>query len=898
MFNPNLLQLTKANSAPTAEIPSDETNLQQPITKADSDGQFVSSLKDILVAKSKARRRLSTMMGPELPSNQPAQTDGGVSYSKNYVVSPPPTDSSTGNVSSKKPLIIRVTNPFRIKWDLFVMLLAAWNVFITPYFIAFKPAFSERESSMIVNTIVDMFFILDIVLNFRTTFYTTSTGDEIFEPSLIAKNYMLGKLWLDLLSCFPDDLLSYAYKDSGGLDKRAVDTLALFRMLKLSRVSRLNRIINFLRTKSDVKMLLRIGQLIFFLLMYLHLLACAWWMIVSYDEKWIYVVKEGNIFDAGTGTQYWFAFYNSVFFLTGGDTYPQTTMQACFAGTLILSGSIVTAVMFGDVALLMSNLNMRQTKFQEMQNALNTAMKNLRLPEPLQEMISDYLIYTEASMASREEFETFRSLISPSLYKQVLQHLYDAVIKQNDVFGPHAYIADFILPKLKPMFCKPEETIISQGDDLDGKSMHFVARGDVEVYIRDELKRDKFVTILRPGAHFGEVSLLTKQARTATVIALNYCTLAILSGDDFNQLTRTYPQVVSIFRQGMYGYNDRRKRFLLRTLTKVPFFKGLQWRTEQELLYSMKHSTLESDEYLIRPGKTSECIYFLIEGELEVSVTINDRSLEARRNFEYSLDHDEKPRPKDNWNMRDISRGGAMKRSTEVFPVLGQMGVEGSLHITELDSDLQDKKLLGQHCVEFVLDTLSIGSSIGHFTMMSNEDYIIQAKALTRCVLMAIDKPTIYRLRMTHIDLHKKLSSVESWCKTNIPYVDDYVVSNDELREFQVELNRRQGINRLRGAVLRIIKENRDRRILKTPTLAVVMKGMNLQDNALGLRKARQEAPMIKNVLKMSFDPKNLLRLQNKKKESRVDNEISQLKETMNAQARMIEELQKLLKAK
>jgi len=545
------------------------------------------------------------------------------------------------------------------------------------------------------------------------------------------------------------------------------------------------------------------------------------------------------------------------------------------------------------VALLMSNMNIRHTKFQEMQNAINTAMKNLRLPDKLQETIADYLIHTEASMASREEFEVFQTLISPSLYKRVLLQLYDAVIKQNDVFGPHSQIAEFILPKLKPMFCKPEEKILSQGDDNDGKSMYFVARGDVEVYIKDELKREKFVAILRPGCHFGEVSLLTRQARTASVVALNYCTLAILSSEDFNQLTRTYPQCVTIFKSGMYAYNDRRKRFLLRTLRKVPYFKELQWKTEQELLYSMKQSYLDCNEYLIRPGSQSDCIYFLIDGDLEVSITINDLSLADRRDQEFSLDSENKPLHNEPWHLLNISKGGALKKLTEVFPIIGHMGVEGSLHLTELDSDVNNVKLLGKNCVEIVLDNLSIGSSVGHLTMMSNENYIIQAKALTRCTFMTLDKPTIYRLRMTHVDLHKKLSAIESWCKNYIPYVDDYIVSNDSQREMQIELNKRRELKKFRGSVLRIIKENRDRRILKTPTLSIMMKNLKLQENAFGLRKARSVAPLIKNVLKLTFDPKNIRQLKLKKEKNKVETELSQLKQIVNSQALLIQELMK-----
>lgn len=46
-------------------------------------------------------------------------------------------------------------------------------------------------------------FLVDILLNFRTTFYLSSTGDEIFDTKLIAKNYLLGNFTIDIISCMP-----------------------------------------------------------------------------------------------------------------------------------------------------------------------------------------------------------------------------------------------------------------------------------------------------------------------------------------------------------------------------------------------------------------------------------------------------------------------------------------------------------------------------------------------------------------------------------------------------------------------------------------------------------------------------------------------------------------------
>lgn len=58
-------------------------------------------------------------------------------------------------------------------------------------------------------------------------------------------------------------------------------------------------------------------------------------------------------------------------------------MHAYIFSALILTGALITAVLLGNVCVLISNLNIKQTHFSEISNAVNTAMKNMKLPEYL-----------------------------------------------------------------------------------------------------------------------------------------------------------------------------------------------------------------------------------------------------------------------------------------------------------------------------------------------------------------------------------------------------------------------------------------------------------------------------------------------------------------------------------
>ena len=79
--------------------------------------------------------------------------------------------------------------------------MAIWNCLETPLDIAFNP-----KSSMviiIINYVIDLFFYIDIMVAFRTSFLTFD-GQEVKDWKKIAWNYVFrGTFLLDLLSVLP-----------------------------------------------------------------------------------------------------------------------------------------------------------------------------------------------------------------------------------------------------------------------------------------------------------------------------------------------------------------------------------------------------------------------------------------------------------------------------------------------------------------------------------------------------------------------------------------------------------------------------------------------------------------------------------------------------------------------
>lgn len=67
-----------------------------------------------------------------------------------------------------------------------VIVFAIFNCFSIPFEIAFEPPMMESAWFFILNTLIDLAFVADIVVAFRTSFYDLETGDEVFSAKRTA----------------------------------------------------------------------------------------------------------------------------------------------------------------------------------------------------------------------------------------------------------------------------------------------------------------------------------------------------------------------------------------------------------------------------------------------------------------------------------------------------------------------------------------------------------------------------------------------------------------------------------------------------------------------------------------------------------------------------------------
>lgn len=147
-------------------------------------------------------------------------------------------------------------------------------------------AFSGKNDTVgleIFNAMLDICFILDVFVNFRTSYVTEATGEEILDLKIIAWQYFKGRFWIDFIASIPIDIFSYFFIG----DLQSGWALEMISLLKLVRVLRLSRLITYMNLKNDLKMSLKLVKLVFFLVLFIHCLACTWWFIVKQNKEWL-----------------------------------------------------------------------------------------------------------------------------------------------------------------------------------------------------------------------------------------------------------------------------------------------------------------------------------------------------------------------------------------------------------------------------------------------------------------------------------------------------------------------------------------------------------------------------------------------------------------------------------
>lgn len=159
---------------------------------------------------------------------------------------------------------------------------------------------------------------------------------------------------------------------------------------------------------EDIKSLFTFLKLMLFLVIGINIQACIWYTVVliNSDKELVYDgvgrsaqwypptewlnYSDSTFFKEGRWHTYIECFYHSILMIGLNEMGPVNPeeMLACVLSLLV--ASFINANLFGEMAVLIANLNKKVTLRQSKLDSANHVMKSLKLPDERQDEIREY----------------------------------------------------------------------------------------------------------------------------------------------------------------------------------------------------------------------------------------------------------------------------------------------------------------------------------------------------------------------------------------------------------------------------------------------------------------------------------------------------------------------------
>lgn len=204
-----------------------------------------------------------------------------------------PLDNTTVITDGKMhPFMFKPTSARRLLWDIMMMFLLIYVAIVAPYRIGFSADAQGGWKSW--ETILDMLFIADLFINFRTGYYYED--EEVMDSVRVAKHYLRTWFLLDFVSSVPFDLLEAGLQDTSYAKLLKSGKFAkVFRMLRITKAVRFIKGSIFAEQFDDwihmsaSRHTMRMTKLLIGTIFASHLNCCMWAGIgnASEDGSWV-----------------------------------------------------------------------------------------------------------------------------------------------------------------------------------------------------------------------------------------------------------------------------------------------------------------------------------------------------------------------------------------------------------------------------------------------------------------------------------------------------------------------------------------------------------------------------------------------------------------------------------
>ncbi|XP_063778262.1 potassium voltage-gated channel subfamily H member 8 isoform X2 [Pseudophryne corroboree] len=500
-----------------------------------------------------AARRRSRAVLYHISGHLQRREKNKLKLNKNVFVDKPAIPEYKVSDAKKTKFLILHFSTFKAAWD-WLILLATFYVAVTvPYNVSFvdNDDLSSTRSTTVSDISVEILFIIDIILNFRTT-YVSKSGQVIFKARSICIHYVTTWFVIDLIAALPFDLL-YAFN---------VTVVSLVHLLKTIRLLRLLRLLQKLdRYSQHSTIVLTLLMSMFALLA--HWMACIWYVIgrmemeennpLTWDIGWLHELGkrlESPFYSNNTQggptirSTYIASLYFTLSSLTSvgfGNVSANTDAEKIFSICIMLIGALMHALVFGNVTAIIQRMYSRWSLYHTRTKDLKDFIRVHHLPQQLKQRMLEYF-QTNWSVNNGIDSHELLKEFPDELRSDITMHLNKEILQLSLFESASRGCLRSLSLHIKTSFCAPGEYLLRQGDAL--QAIYLVCSGSMEV-----LKDGMVLAILGKGDLIGaNLSIRDQVIKTnADVKALTYCDLQCIILKGLYEVLDFYPEYAHKF---------------------------------------------------------------------------------------------------------------------------------------------------------------------------------------------------------------------------------------------------------------------------------------------------------------------------------------------------------------
>eukprot|EP01043_Picozoa_sp_COSAG02_P026259 COSAG02_NODE_1507_length_12231_cov_56.431751_4_plen_780_part_00 len=479
---------------------------------------------------------------------------------------------------------------FSEAWDLLQVTFLLYVAYAVPTRTAFDINTPTDDVWFYVDLLVDLYFISDCFLSFRTAYWTANGVLEVNKRA-IAENYIRGWFLLDFISSLP---INYILLFSVGQEQAAkYRILRCFRLFRLLRLARIKRLVARYQDSFDLGPYLGLLGTVASILFAAHMMACLWYFLgttgegrVDAEGRAVYECTDGawshtcttfdldangqkitpmlygwaqtdkllggsddpkgyyteaQLANVGLGTRY----IRSMYVIFQKDFGPGTPAENTFA----VMSELVVGFIYGGLAGVISSLMMSSSageqEYVQKIVALKSWMKAKKMTKRHRMKILAHFNTQQENGHFFSEEEILSSL-PPTLSSDLSFYMYRTMIEALPLFkGLGAEVIHHLCQIVKPLRTMKDQVIYEEGSV--GTAMYVIIDGEVEVSLRGER-----LGFLSKGAFFGETPLIEivtekggdgTEVRSRSVAAVIDSNLGYIESHDLKELLDRYPEL-------------------------------------------------------------------------------------------------------------------------------------------------------------------------------------------------------------------------------------------------------------------------------------------------------------------------------------------------------------------